>query len=538
MYNDGIMFDKMFGYLEKTRATFYQWVASVFGISAIRIFIENFVSQRPDSFITTNLIALDHFFLFWIATVLMMIICVHFFTRKDIVSVSKVVLFGSVLIFLAPLLDLFITGGKGVQMAYLLVDSGRELLGNLFTFWQISPTPGVTTGMRIEIAVILLLILLYLRYSGLSWFRSLVSTFATYVLIFFILALPSFINVQTGYGWMVIVKNTLLGHNVLGSALRPASLLISYEMYFDAILSQVLYLLTVVFILVLGFLWNKKKTLSIIKNSRPERVLHYFTMLSLGIFLAYHVGFGPLLFGHWPDISSVMLLFVSFYFAWMYAVGVNDIVDSESDAVTNPNRPLVSEVITVEETKAVNLIFLLLALLGSSLVGPEALFMVIIFTFVYYIYSVPPLRLKRFAIINSFLVGIASLVAALAGFYTFSTNDVVEAFPKDWALLIFFTIALLSNIKDIKDIEGDKQFGIYTIPVIFGEKNGKMFVWIMVTASLCIICLTFHNYLFLVPSVISSAVAWFLIHRENFQERYLFVLYFVYLAALVLLSHV
>jgi 4-hydroxybenzoate polyprenyltransferase len=31
-------------------------------------------------------------------------------------------------------------------------------------------------------------------------------------------------------------------------------------------------------------------------------------------------------------------------------------------------------------------------------------------------------------------------------------------------------------IKDFKDIEGDKKYGVWTIPVIFGDKNGRLVV--------------------------------------------------------------
>ena len=86
------------------------------------------------------------------------------------------------------------------------------------------------------------------------------------------------------------------------------------------------------------------------------------------------------------------------------------------------------------------------------------------------LYSLPPIRLKRFAIAASLCItGVRSLVVNLGVYFHFA-HDIA---PPVWALCLFvlpfsFAIAVL---KDVPDIEGDRAYSIRTFTVRLGPQR-------------------------------------------------------------------
>ena len=86
------------------------------------------------------------------------------------------------------------------------------------------------------------------------------------------------------------------------------------------------------------------------------------------------------------------------------------------------------------------------------------------------LYSLPPFRLKRFPVAASLCItGVRSLVVNLGVYWHFA-GDIA---PPVWALCLFvlpfsFAIAVL---KDVPDLEGDRQFSIRTFTVRLGAER-------------------------------------------------------------------
>ena len=215
-----------------------------------------------------------------------------------------------------------------------------------------------------------------------------------------------------------------------------------------------------------------------IKNSRPERALHYFLLIALGLFTAIGLEHGQP-FANWIDVLAFCLLLTAYFFAWLFAISVNDVVDIDIDRISNKNRPLVTEKISKKEMQGVGTFFLIWSLVGAYLIGPWAFFSIIMFTAAYYIYSAPPLRLKRVPLVGTFLISLACLSAVTAGFYFASGIQLASAFPARLILIVLLGFTLAANIKDIKDVDGDRAEGIATIPTIFKGHTGKAIVGAM-----------------------------------------------------------
>ncbi len=168
-------------------------------------------------------------------------------------------------------------------------------------------------------------------------------------------------------------------------------------------------------------------------------------------------------------------------------------------------------------------IWLAIALLGSWCAGFYPFFMSLVYVASYYIYSSPPLRLRRFPIISSFLIGIAGLATILAGFFFVSTTKQVQTFPIFLAVGIIIMITLAINVKDMKDIEGDKANSILTLPILFG-KNGPKIVGLCFAMSFLLvpIFLSFYfSYIFALPAAI---IGYMLVTKKQYREEPIFIL--------------
>jgi 4-hydroxybenzoate polyprenyltransferase len=273
--------------------------------------------------------------------------------------------------------------------------------------------------------------------------------------------------------------------------------------------------------------------MAILKNSRLERAGHYVILVLLGVWFAFITGLGH--FSSWVDVLSLFCLLISWYAVWVFSVNLNDCEDLETDKISNKNRPLVQDIVTKEEMSQSALIFLGVSLLGSWSAGYYPFFMNLIFVAASYVYSMKPLRLKLLPIVSTFLMAIASLASVLAGFFFLSRTKIFYIFPPlaMFGILVFYT--LLFNVKDLKDVEGDKAEGSYTIPVIFGEKKGQRIVGLMFALSFLLLPLFFSTSSLYIISLPAAIAGYLLITKFPHKEKYFFILYFIWLLLGVIL---
>jgi 4-hydroxybenzoate polyprenyltransferase len=524
------MFSRICRAIEETKMTIGGWFFAFSCIVLIRTFLENFSAQRSGMLLTSDVHTIVHYGLFYLVTLLLLIAVVHIGTQKSLAMVAKIGLFGFLIVLTPPLTDLAVLGGA--PMAYL---SGtvKELLWNYVTVFSMSPSPGITLGIRLEIVAIAGFTFLYTRYAGMSRMRSMLTALVAYTSLFVCVSVPNLLPVSATWGWLLDAKSSLLGVGAFRSDVSFASVTRAYDMYFNVAMSHVWYLLAVLVVTFFSMRMWPEKLWAVVQNSRPERVLHYFSMLTIGMVLAPAATGSVFATVTLFDATTLVILYLSFYFAWMFAVATNDIVDRNADMLTNKNRPLITGALTESDMRTVAGIFLGAALLGGFLAGHAALMLVMLFVAIYSLYSLPPLHVKRFLGINAFCISLATLTAVSAGFFTVSAAP-LEAFPHEWLALILVVFTLLANVKDLKDTEGDRRAGVYTIPVIFGDAHGRTIVWSLVSIALLLVPYILADARLLIPGILTAACAYPLIHRNPFREIYLFALYFSYLATLAI----
>lgn len=534
---------KLIASLENVPISFYEWLLGSAGIIFIRLFLENLSSPASSGFLTSGLVAMSHFLLFFWCLMITIILILHLYSKESIVKITRLAVFGLIVIWIPPIVDLLIYAGRGSQLAYIMTKSAWALVALFFLYFGPLTHSGISIGLRTEILLILVVIFWYLLNKTRSYSRASYGTLISYLAIYIWLSFPSVImlifglvgsvnNYDSVNGFLTDnIQSSIIAKNIYNNSFTMSSNRAN-EIFAVAAVND----LMMIAIFLLAFFWlfiyDKKKLIATFKNSRFSRIGHYFIFIIIGLILAGKAN----VYINWTYWISLIVLFLSFYSAWMFAVGTNDIEDIEIDKISNPGRPLIKNNVDIVETKNMNVFFLAYSLLGAALIGEYILLFIIVYTFAYYIYSAKPLKLKRIPIISTFLISIATLCATMAGFFFNSSATNFSDFPFKYAVLILVGITLGATVKDLKDIEGDGANGIRTLPVLL--KNSPLrylfaFLWAFAFFSLPF--LIFKNLLHIIPIAPFALTALYII-RYKFQESYIFALYFLFMLITILIQ--
>lgn len=514
------------------------WIAGFAVIVLIRSFLEVFPVESHSNIATSNPQIADnaqrlHYFLFFITTALLVSFTVTIFTRQKSQRVTNLALYGLPVIFLAPIIDLILNKGKAVHMGYLS-DTHTQLLHDFLTFF--GANNGATAGMRIEIFVILYIVGWYVWMKRKNIIATIGVVAISYTLIFIIGSLPGVIYSvshlpQPGVAEtsaVIFIEDSIsksnIPTNMVYGSLRDGLSFQIFSMRIGSLLSQLLFVLS--FIVGLALFWYTSRDITkiVLRNARIERILFYFSLIALGTLYA-HTKFSIVL--AWADYLGFIVVVLSWFSACMYAIHTNDIADIDIDIISNPDRPLPSKIISTETMRDIGIMWLALSLIGSYIAGYWVFFMNIIFTSAYYLYSAPPMRLKRIPMFSSFLISIACLATILAGFFFISPSKIISAFPTLYALGIVVIFTLGVNIRDLKDVEGDKALGIQTLPVIFG-RHGRNVVGALLALSFFLAPMFFSFYLLYIIAAPAATLGYLACVKKPYKEPYIFILFFTF----------
>jgi len=522
--------------------TISQWILGFTGILFVRFLFDSISSPSAGGLIPSDPYTLVHYGLFFLSVVLGTACIVGYFCG-EYKNLMKIVLFGLPVIWVAPLIDIILSGGHGYKLTYIF-DTGTKLLSDFLTFFGPKLTSGATYGIRVEILLILVGVGYYIWLKTKSTGKTILGIFSVYVLGFIMASIPGLLYTffqcfHTGCGNVVdtiqffenLVTHSNIFHNTLHEGVASMSNIRFFELGFNKLLSQILFIISFIFGGVLLWKIDREKFLAVMKNMRLERISSYIALLLCGAGFAYINKLGNYFI--WVDLLGIICLIISWIALWMQAVHTNDIADVEIDKISNIDRPLIKKEVSRDDMHQIGFIWLIVALLGSWSVGFYPFFMSLVYLACSYIYSSPPLRLRRFPVIPSFLIGVASLATILAGFFFVSTNKQIQTFPTILAVGIVIMVTLAINVKDMKDIDGDRADGILSLPVLFGQKGVKITALCFALSFLLVpVFLSFYAlYIFALPSAI---IGYRLVTKTPYSEKPLFILRFVFLGCVAL----
>lgn len=448
-----------------------------------------------------------HYYISWILLALGIILLLQIMTGEKGDTAARIVLPLFLILLMAPAIDLMISGGKGFKIDYLY--SKDDLITCFFTFFGPLGEKGVSIGMRIEISIVLIITFAYCRLKRLSRLKSLATSFLLYCLIFLWGASP----------WFLLQYYKLLN---IYSAIK------AYNSY--SVSNHNSFFLVWIFIAIIWILWRSKPHLVKILagNIRPYRIAHYLLMIIIGLVVG-RFDVRQLVAGSW--IFHLLFMTISLVLACVFSIITNDIQDLEIDRVTNKRRPLVRGVIDQATYSKAAWFALGLMVVYSHAVNFSTMFFFLVFVANYYVYSMPPLKLKRITFFSKLVISSNSLLMMLTG-YLFTGKD-LYSFPLILALYVLGAFTPAVNFIDLKDYEGDRKAGIKTLPVVMGLKPAKRLIGVFFVFAHLGTYVVIKNVMAIAPLALLGVFQFYLINREDYQERYVFI---IHLASLVFLA--
>ena len=207
-----------------------------------------------------------------------------------------------------------------------------------------------------------------------------------------------------------------------------------------------------------------------------------------------------------------------------YTQTINDWEDREIDAINEPNRPIpsgaISEKQVIEQIWGLWISGLAISYGLDQWAGhtdPTILKLTIFGTFMAYIYSAPPLKLKATGWAGSFALGSSYIsLPWLCGQAMFGELSLPVTI-----LTIFYSLAGLgiAIVNDFKSIEGDRELGLQSLPVAFGIEKAK---WLTV-GTIDITQMLVAAYLFYIGETTYGLVLLGLIAPQVYFQTQLFL---------------
>ncbi len=447
--------------IEKNELSYGSFLFAFFALIFLRLLVENTIGGFPTRPFSYFFFEFSHTFLFFLFSFLLFLPLLSFFAKSTLKESTNILLFGFLIILLPPVLDWYISGGVGYWSFYEF-DGIRGLIARFFTFFGSTPEIGITYGVRIEVALSIILFIGYIFLKRKDFFFALLGGIASYALFFLLGTFPSYVTIAvTGFSKGFLAVN---GTDVAALFLSPNN--IFFRPIIDPIsalnfkMSLVYGLLLIATVGVFLFHAQRKIFLALFHNVRIPQALYHGGLATLGVASAFFFGnrpFHPSLF----EVLALLMLIAAVISAWITSVIINDLSDQVIDALTNTDRPLPTHTINISAYRTIGISFFLASLIFAGIISFKILLLLVCYQALAWAYSMPPFRIKRFPFVATFLAASASLLVLFSG-YLLIAPDSWSALPKPLLFFLLFAYTFALPIKDFKDIAGDHADGVFT----------------------------------------------------------------------------
>ncbi len=157
---------------------------------------------------------------------------------------------------------------------------------------------------------------------------------------------------------------------------------------------------------------------------------------------------------------------------------LNDVYDLEIDRISHPERALPSGDISQKAAKIASSVLMIGGTGTAFAINPNSGILIGTIAIFGVLYSVPPIRLRRFPVVPSMIIGFFVFLSFLAGYTSLGAPieaEIILGGMLLWAMFIGCSLA-----KDLGDVQGDKSAGVNTLPTLLGFDKGFRITSIMV----------------------------------------------------------
>lgn len=486
-----------------------------------RMGIENSLSLFPDRTLAFLYFEFTHTFFTFFLTLFLFLPVVRYFGRTTETGAAGLLLYSFLIILMPPLVDAYVFRNE-TYWSYYEFNSLSGLWKDFYTFFANTPQFGITTGPRLEIAIGTLALALFFYARSKSIIHTLTGSLIAYAVFFFISTLPTWMTLLIRgpeKGFMAIsdidVAGFFLSPMIFFGASTAADLISTLSVKMSLVYAVLFALLAPLYA---AFRFPKIfKALA--RNARLPQLVYHAGLLSLGMLLGWLLGDGRIVLEFFHILAFLALL-VAVEAAWLASVVANDVHDQRIDSITNPSRPLVVGAITPDLYRDLGILFFAVSIIFAGLVSFKAMCLLLVYQAIAWIYSSPPLRLKRVPVLATILAALAGLLVLVTGYVVVAPEGGLSTFPPILGAFLFAAYASCLPLKDLKDIAGDRADGVYTIPVLLGEERGKLVIASVILFCILISPTVFHESLLFWPAVIFGALAFRLVMISKQDAKY------------------
>ncbi len=451
MMRTGFIDELITGTLKKRTSldgTFY----SLTCIIIIRTFFEMLLESghslefNPDFYL--NMVAYSHGYLSWLCIFTSAGILLAVFLGLRWLDAMKLVLLLSPVIILVPLFDFVFTRGTGGQILYGF-DTGSFLHVYLNCFNPFVQLGTVTRGVRVEVLIVFLSCFFAAFYVfRTSFVRALLLALSIYTMIYLYGYLPGL------YGMLGMDFHNLSGRTVT-QVTRSHKLFFMYLAPFAANLAVVVWLLR---------RENKENLKSAVSFLYPSRLFFYILLLAFGfLFVADQSGLYPRICNA-EDCMKFLTAAISVTMLFVYAKILNDINDVEIDRISNKERPIASNAVSVDSVRQILAVLLPLSFIFALASEVSLVFFWLFLLAASHVYSAGPFRFRRYYPLGHLVLSAIGACVFLAGGALVKSYDAYLALrQREILVYIFLAFFFLANMKDFKDIDGDSAGGVINI---------------------------------------------------------------------------
>lgn len=261
-----------------------------------------------------------------------------------------------------------------------------------------------------------------------------------------------------------------------------------------------------------------------LKSLRPLNILFFIFFVIAGTILAKSY-----------DIIILLIKIIIVTLLWQYNIILNNIYDEGIDKTQKRLTPITAKLIKKSSYMRIAIFIASITIILSLILQNSIfLFLTIIYLFSATIYSAPPLRLRKY-IFSTCFIGIGSIIAFLIG-YLQPSFLIVNSINIEIILIlvvIFFATSVGTVIKDMKDVEGDKNYGAKTIFTEFGLEKGKRISYILLFLSFISPVLLFSEFLDIIFFTFLAIIAVLMFRKFEIQEPVLLIFFLVFIYCLL-----
>ncbi len=160
----------------------------------------------------------------------------------------------------------------------------------------------------------------------------------------------------------------------------------------------------------------------------------------------------------------------------IFIVGINQIADVNIDKINKPYLPIPAGELSILGAKIIVVTSLLLSLILSFIISPYLFLIIALSTSIGWAYSMPPIYLKKHHLTAALAITfVRGILINLGGFVVL--NYVINKsinIPMDVQILTAFIIVfsiVISWFKDLPDMEGDSEYKIKTLAIVYSPKS-------------------------------------------------------------------